>query len=321
MVSSTTQKKPAHYLAITTEFVGQRIDNFLITRLKGVPRTYIYRILRKGEVRVNKGRIKPDYRLKEGDNLRVPPIRREDKGDRGEGQITSSKSQTLLSSILYEDEGLMVLNKPAGMAVHGGSGLSFGVIELLRNLRPKSALELVHRLDKDTSGCLMIAKRRSTLKRLHELLRTGQIHKVYWGLVKGKWLNGQVVEASLTKNQLESGERMVRVDSQGQTAYTEFKVLKSFVQTTLMEAKPLTGRTHQIRVHANFVKHPIAGDPKYGDEVFNREMRALGLNRLFLHAKGLVIPMPDGKTLTVEAPLDKTLSKVLDVLSGEHHYV
>lgn len=335
MVSFNTQKNSVNYLIISPEFVGQRIDNFLITHLKGVPRTHIYRILRKGEVRVNKGRIKPDYRLKEGDSLRIPPIRRE-QAAQAEGKQASLKSglrshkwmdstgQALQSDILYEDEGLIVLNKPSGMAVHGGSGLSFGVIEALRHLYPRLSLELVHRLDKDTSGCLMVAKRRSTLKWLHELLRTGQLHKTYWALVKGKWQAGPAVKAALTKNQLSSGERIVRVDDQGQTAYTEFKVLKTFAPASLMEAKPLTGRTHQIRVHATSVGHPIAGDRKYGEDQFNREMKSLGLNRLFLHAKALDIPLPDGKVLTIQAPLDEVLTKMLEKLSrspGEQHHV
>lgn len=366
--SSISEKSQVKQLTVLAEFSGQRLDNFLINLLKGLPKTRIYRIIRKGEVRVNKGRIKPDYRIQEGDIIRIPPIRlsidpfdplssrfdrsdlsdRSDRSDCSEAQSASAQSsahpsatyplatqksgarpsakiqdklEKLLSNILYEDEGLMIVNKPSGMAVHGGSGLSFGMIEAFRVLRKdrkdSQNLELVHRIDRETSGCLMIAKRRSTLKWLHELLRTGQIEKRYWALVKGEWKGGLVVDQALIKNQLSSGERIVRArDGEGsKAALTAFKVLESYGTNTpkasLMEASPITGRTHQIRVHAQYVGSPVAGDEKYGDDSFNRDLKKLGLSRLFLHAVSISIP---GLT-TVEAPLEKGLAQVLSRLS------
>lgn len=318
MLSSSTKSTPqVQNITVPEDVVGQRLDNFLITRLKGVPRTRIYRLIRKGEVRINKGRIKPDYRIQRGDLVRIPPIRM------GEGDkipmVSDGKATLLSNAILYEDEGLLVINKPAGMAVHGGSGVSLGVIEALRCMRgEKQTLELVHRLDRDTSGCLLIAKRRSTLKAIHELFQSGKVKKIYWTLVKGQWQGGSLVNAALEKNQLQSGERMVRVSNEGQKSLTAFRVLKTYKDqdATLMEAEPLTGRTHQIRVHAEHVGNPIAGDPKYGDNDFNKKMKAYGLTRLFLHAKRISLQLPGSeKVLTIEAPLDPKLSETLERLS------
>jgi 23S rRNA pseudouridine955/2504/2580 synthase len=323
MASLSALKSPSvYYITVSEDFVGQRLDNFLTTHLKGLPKTRIYRIIRKGEVRVNKGRVKPDYRLNPGDVIRIPPVRTAEETPLN--HVPEKVNQLLLSQILYEDDGLIVLNKPSGMAVHGGSGLSFGVIEALRILRPDvRSLELVHRLDRDTSGCLMVAKKRSILRILHAALREGQLGKVYWTLVKGPWKGGKRIDAPLQKNQLSSGERIVRVNqAQGQSAYTEFKVLQNYPQATLLEARPLTGRTHQIRVHATHAGSPIAGDPKYGDEEFNRQMKKIGLNRLFLHAKSICISLPDHtEPLTIEAPLVCPLTDVLDNLSGGNDHV
>jgi 23S rRNA pseudouridine955/2504/2580 synthase len=302
------------WLDISTEQAGQRIDNFLLRHLKGVPKSRIYRLLRKGEVRVNKGRIKPEYRLKSGDQVRIPPVRvSESKPAAPSGQSL----QRLAEAILYEDERLLVLNKPAGMAVHGGSGLSYGVIEALRALRPQAPyLELVHRLDRDTSGCLLIAKRRSELRSLHTLLRKGEVDKHYLLLAKGDWKQGPYrVSAALKKNLLRGGERMVHVDEDGKTALTQFRFLQSYAAASLMEAELKTGRTHQIRVHAAHAGHPLAGDEKYGDADFNRQMRSLGLKRLFLHAHTVAFEDHERhRNIHVSAPLSADLRKLIQQL-------
>ena len=302
------------WLDITAEQAGQRIDNFLLRFLKGVPKSRIYRLLRKGEVRVNKGRIKPEYRLKSGDQVRIPPLR---VSDSKPASPSGQSVQKLADAILYEDERLLVLNKPSGMAVHGGSGLSYGVIEALRVLRPQAPyLELVHRLDRDTSGCLLIAKRRSELRMLHQLLRNGEVDKRYLLLAQGDWDQGPYrVNAALKKNLLRGGERMVRVDEDGKTALTHFRFLDSYGGASLMEAELKTGRTHQIRVHAAHAGHPLAGDDKYGDTDFNRQMRKLGLKRLFLHAH--MVAFEDNgrhRTIHVSAPLSADLGKLIQQL-------
>lgn len=317
MVNSSSPKvSKVQQLSIEAESAGQRLDNFLVTYLKGVPKTRIYRIIRKGEVRINKGRIKPDYRLVAGDVLRIPPIRQGEERSAIELSQNDAFARSILDHILYEDEGLLVINKPAGIAVHGGSGLSFGVIEAVRYLRnAEKNLELVHRLDKDTSGCLMIAKRRSTLRAIHAQLQAGSLEKVYWALVKGRWQGGASVAVPLKKNQLSSGERIVKVSEDGQSALTEFKILQTFPYMTLMEAKPKTGRTHQIRVHAAYAGSPIVGDPKYGDNQFNTEMKHKGFSRLFLHARSITLVLPGHeKPISIEAPLDKQLQTSLDKL-------
>ena len=301
-------------VSISTEQAGQRIDNFLLRFLKGVPKSRIYRLLRKGEVRVNKGRIKPEYRLKSGDQVRIPPVRVAQSTPASPGVQSVQK---LADTILYEDERLLVLNKPAGMAVHGGSGLSYGVIEALRVLRPQAPyLELVHRLDRDTSGCLMIAKRRSELRMLHELLRKGEIDKRYLLLAQGNWSQGPYrVNAALEKNLLRGGERLVRVDEEGKTALTHFHFLDSYQGASLMEADLKTGRTHQIRVHAAHAGHPLAGDDKYGDKDFNRQMRRLGLKRLFLHAHTVAFEDNERhRNIHVSAALSADLRKLIQQL-------
>ena len=297
--------------------VGQRIDNFLLKTLKGVPKSRIYRILRKGEVRVNRGRIKPEYRLKIGDLVRIPPIR---VSESRESVPPGERIQKLIEqNILYEDKGLLVLNKPSGLAVHGGSGVSFGVIEALRALRPEARfLELAHRLDRDTSGCLVIAKKRSVLRAFHELLRGNGMDKYYLTLVKGRWQGGKRrVEAPLRKNVLKSGERVVRVSEDGKPSLSIFTPVAIYKDCSLMRVKLVTGRTHQVRVHAQFCGHPIAGDDKYGDTAFNRQMAERGLKRLFLHAAQLHFTLPESATIHVEAPLENSLQALLKRLETE----
>ncbi|MFP3923824.1 23S rRNA pseudouridine(955/2504/2580) synthase RluC [Pseudomonas sp. W5-36] len=315
MTNLTPPTPGVRLVEVAPEFAGQRIDNFLITYLKGVPKTLIYRILRKGEVRVNKGRIKPEYKLQAGDVVRVPPVRVPERDE--PVPVAQGLLQRLEAAIVHEDKGLIVLNKPAGIAVHGGSGLSFGVIEAFRQLRPDAKeLELVHRLDRDTSGLLMIAKKRSTLRHLHEQLRGDGVDKRYMALVRGNWPTAQKqVRAPLLKSNLRSGERMVEVNDEGKEALTLFKVLRRFGDfATMVEARPITGRTHQIRVHALHAGHCIAGDPKYGDEDFSREIRDLGGKRLFLHAYALTVPLPDGGELKLEAPVDEMWAKTVERL-------
>lgn len=304
-------------LEVAPEYAGQRIDNFLRTQLKGVPKTLIYRILRKGEVRVNKGRIKPEYKLQAGDIVRVPPLRLAERDE--PAPLAQGLLDRLEASIVFEDKALIVINKPAGIAVHGGSGLNFGVIEAFRQLRPDAKeLELVHRLDRDTSGLLMIAKKRSMLRHLHAELRGDGVDKRYMALVRGHWATAKKqVNAPLLKNTLRSGERMVEVNDEGKEALTIFRVLRRFGEfATLIEAKPVTGRTHQIRVHALHAGHAIAGDSKYGDEDFTREIRDVGGKRLFLHAYALRVPLPDGGELQLEAPVDEMWARTLERLGA-----
>lgn len=304
-------------ISIDGEYEGQRIDNFLRTLLKGVPKSMIYRILRKGEVRVNKKRIKPEYKLQENDVIRVPPIRVSEGNAAPSTKLDQVAS--LESHILYEDELFIVVNKPSGMAVHGGSGLSFGVIEALRALRPQQKfMELVHRLDRDTSGCLLIAKKRSALKHVHEQLRNKQVDKRYQALVNGQWPDNRFkVKAPLRKNILKSGERMVSVSPDGKPSETRFRILKQFEGATLVEAFPVTGRTHQIRVHCLHAGHAIACDDKYGDEHFDEICKNKGLKRLFLHAYKLSFAHPKtGETLTFTAPLDENLSVTLEAFGS-----
>jgi len=315
MTNTPSQTSGVQMLEVAPELAGQRIDNFLRTQLRGVPKTLIYRILRKGEVRVNKGRVKPEYKLQAGDLVRVPPLR---LAERDEPEpLAQGLLERLEAAIVYEDKALIVLNKPAGIAVHGGSGLSYGVIEALRQLRPDAKeLELVHRLDRDTSGLLMIAKKRSMLRHLHQALRGDGVDKRYMALVRGRWeTSKKQVNAPLLKNTLRSGERMVEVTEDGKEALTLFRVLRRFGDfATLVEARPVTGRTHQIRVHARHAGHSIAGDSKYGDEEFTREIRELGGRRLFLHAYALRVPLPDGGELALEAPVDKVWTRTLEKL-------
>ena len=303
-------------IAISADEAGQRIDNFLRTQLKGVPKSMIYRILRKGEVRVNKKRIKPEYKLEDGDEVRIPPVR---VAEREEESVSPklAKVAALSDAILYEDDHILILNKPSGTAVHGGSGLSFGVIEGLRALRPDARfLELVHRLDRDTSGVLLVAKKRSALRSLHEQLREKGMQKDYLALVRGQWPSHvKSVCAPLLKNILQSGERIVKVSSEGKPSETRFKVEERYAFASLVKASPVTGRTHQIRVHTLHAGHPIAFDDRYGEADFDQQLSATGLNRLFLHAAALKFTHPGtGEEMRVEAPLDEKLKRCLAIL-------
>jgi 23S rRNA pseudouridine955/2504/2580 synthase len=303
-------------VAVDSGSAGQRVDNFLLRELKGVPKSRIYNLLRRGEVRVNKGRVKAEYRLQDGDEVRIPPVRHAaaDTASTG-GAPSPGLQQRLTAAILFEDEGLLVLDKPAGLAVHGGSGLSYGLIEALRAMRPEARfLELVHRLDRDTSGCIMVAKKRSALVALHEALRGDGVDKRYLALVSGSWPQGKRrVAAPLEKNTLQSGERMVRVSTAGKEALTEFQVVERFPQATLVEARPVTGRTHQIRVHAQFAGHPLACDDKYGDRTADARFREQGLRRLFLHAHSLSFDW-QGRRLRLQAELEPELARFLQIL-------
>jgi 23S rRNA pseudouridine955/2504/2580 synthase len=307
------------YLEIDETRAGQRLDNFLIATLKGVPKSHIYRILRKGEVRINRGRARPEYRLEEGDVVRIPPLRQSSARDIDPQQAAAGFAW-LLPRILHEDDDLMIVNKPSGLAVHGGSGVGVGLIEALRGLRPDAPfLELAHRLDRDTSGCLLLAKSRPAMLALHRMLRDGEMEKTYVALVAGAWRGGaREVVAALEKNRPRSGERKVEVTEDGKQAASLFTPHQRFGFATLMEIRLLTGRTHQARVHAAHVGHPIAGDEKYGDREFNRRLQRLGLKRLFLHAQRLRFnhPLRDCK-MDVEAPLPAELSTLLERLTHE----
>jgi 23S rRNA pseudouridine955/2504/2580 synthase len=297
---------------VTDNHSDQRLDNFLITHLKGVPKSHIYRIVRKGEVRVNKGRVDVKYRLVVGDIVRIPPIRLPEPGD--VVFVRQNLRDALQNGILFEDDGLLILNKPAGYAVHGGSGIDSGIIEALRQVRPDAHfLELVHRLDRDTSGCLIIAKKRSALRRLHELFRTDQVQKTYIALLAGQWARKkQVVTAPLLKNISKGGERMVAISQAGKEAETVFRRLQLFCDATLVEASPKTGRTHQIRVHAASLGHPIVGDERYGLDNINKNFKNKGYNRMFLHAETLKFQHPaTGDLLKISAPLPQQLQSLL----------
>lgn len=298
----------------------QRIDNFLISRLKGVPKSRIYRMIRKGEVRVNRGRAKAQYRLKSGDIVRIPPVRISES-------TTLPVSAGMLKSrlgnrIVYEDADLLAIDKPFGIAVHGGTGLSFGLIEGLRELRKNDRfLELVHRLDRDTSGCLLIAKKRSVLKSLHESFRAGRVRKCYSALLAGVLPKKKIrVDQPLRKNVKMSGEWMVEIQADGKVSTTDFFSRCKYRESTLVEAMPKTGRTHQIRVHAASLGFPIVGDERYGDTDYNRRFRKLGLKRLFLHARSLEFEHPrTGEKMCIDAPLDDELSNFLDQLAKEEN--
>ncbi|WP_417446486.1 23S rRNA pseudouridine(955/2504/2580) synthase RluC [Kangiella sp.] len=313
---NSESRPKVQFVEVQTEEAGQRIDNFLLKKLKGVPKSHIYKMLRKGEVRVNKGRIKAEYKIKEGDSVRLPPVKTTNTTT--EVPVNLNIVQDLENAILYEDKRLIVLNKPHGMAVHGGSGMSFGVIEALRALRPEAPfLELVHRLDRDTSGCLLIAKKRSTLRFLHEQLQKKLMSKQYWALVEGKWpAKLKHIDYPLAKNHLKSGERVVRVTENGKPSLTSFSVVKVFKNFSLVSAEPVTGRTHQIRVHAQQAGHPLVGDPKYGNDEVTEQFKRQGLSgRLFLHAYSLTFKVtPDDKAIKVEAPLPADLQKTLEYL-------
>jgi 23S rRNA pseudouridine955/2504/2580 synthase len=310
-------KPTAHTREIDSELAGQRLDNFLLASLKGVPRSHVYRLIRSGQVRVNSGRSAPSYKLRAGDRVRVPPVARTSAAP---ASVTGGGSlEWLERRIVHEDERLLVLDKPAGLAVHGGSGIQLGCIEALRSLRPQARfLELAHRLDRATSGCLLVAKRRSALRLLHAVLREGGMEKRYLALVKGLWERGTVeIDAPLSARRRE-GEVRVRVDAEGKLARSRFRRVEAFAAAaSLVEVELLTGRTHQIRVHAAHLGHPLAGDERYGEEAFNESMRAFGLGRMFLHAHSVAFTWPDtGREVAVSIPLPPELGAVLDALSS-----
>ena len=310
----TQSHDTVRFIEVDENSVGQRLDNFLMTQLKGVPKSHIYKIIRRGEVRINKGRTKNVYRLKLNDLVRVPPVKTDDRD-------TSIPAKWILSSfeerVLFEDDDLIVLNKPSGIAVHGGTANSHGVIEALRFLRPNERyLELVHRLDKATSGCLLIAKNRKMLNGLQTLLRNRKINKTYTALLCGV-IHKQVVKvnAPLEKRTLESGEHRVRVHPDGKKSETVFERLTQYKNATLVSALPKTGRTHQIRVHAKHLGHPIAGDERYSSPSQYKQYRENGLKRLFLHASKLSFIHPfNEERVSFEAPLDAELEKFIKTL-------
>lgn len=295
------------YITVTDHHQGQRLDNFLLRHLKGVPKSHLYRIIRKGEVRVNKKRCDVSDKLHAGDEIRIPPIRLEVSANQVK-KLSLNQIQMMEKIILFENDDFLVINKPHGLAVHGGSGIASALIEMLRLYKPEyKHAELVHRLDRDTSGCMLVAKKMSTLRTFHELFRDGKITKIYTALVKGYWpAKLKHIDVSLHKYTLPNGERMVKVDKSGKEAATSFRVLKRFDDTTLLSAELHTGRTHQIRVHTKYAGHPIVGDTKYGDEGFNKKLATSGLKRLCLHATKLSFVWPEnGKEYTFEVPVPK----------------
>ncbi len=313
-------------VCVGDEQAGQRLDRVLGGLLPGVPRARIFRLIRRGEVRVNGGRAQPEQRLAAGDELRVPPVRlAAESAEAGAGgasggiagpRVPAALIETLERAIIREEERFLALDKPAGLAVHGGSGLSFGLIEALRASRPAETLELAHRLDRDTSGILLVARRPAALRDLHALLREGAVEKRYLVLVRGRWeLGHKMIEVPLRTDTRVGGERTVRAHASGKPARTEFRLIEQFgARASLLEATLHTGRTHQIRVHAAHCGHPVAGDPKYGDAEFNARLRELGLTRMFLHAHSCAFRWPRGAEVSLSAPLPEALKDVLERL-------
>ena len=311
------QSQGVSRVTVTQEDAGQRIDNYLLRCFKGVPRSHVYRILRKGEVRINKKRVKPTYKLVAGDELRLPPMRFSQKGPR---RPPDEVVERVAARIVYDDARIMVVNKPAGLPVHAGTGFDYGVIDALQQIeKQEDSVFLVHRLDRETSGCLLIARDRAAMKYCHQALREGQVRKFYAALLMGRWGQGkQSIELPLARNKMQGGERLAQVDESGKAAHSIFIPVREFVQASLMKVELLTGRTHQIRAHAAAIGHPLAGDRQYGDRDFNNEMKSLGLKRMFLHAQSLSFPHPDdGQMLAIEPPLDDDLQAVLDKLAAQ----
>ena len=306
------------YLTVAADEPPQRIDNYLLRELKGLPRSRIYRMLRKGEVRVNGGRVKPTHRLGPGDQIRIPPVRTAGAGTAsGPVPVGQAVLDALERAILFEDDDLLVLDKPSGMAVHGGSGLGYGVIEALRRLRPEASLELAHRLDRDTSGCLLVAKRRAALLALHQALRDRSVGKVYAVVVHGTWpRRTRTVQLPLTKYLTAEGERRVRVAGDGKPSRTDFEIREAGAGASLLTARLHTGRTHQIRVHAAASGHPVVGDEKYSAPEQLARAREMGVHRLCLHAESITLVL-DGRRHRFEAPLPEALTDAFARLSAE----
>lgn len=305
-------------VTVEADRAGQRLDNFLLGQLKGVPKSWVYRVIRKGQVRVNGKRCKPLQALQAGDQVRIPPVRTSDPKE--PTPVSQNLQDKLRDSVLYEDDSLLVINKPSGLAVHGGSGVSLGLIEALRTTRTDlHFIELVHRLDRDTSGCVMLAKKRSALKAIQQAIQAKKVVKKYLCLVNGFWPDSVTeIKVPLLKVALKSGERMVRVSDEGKKSHTTYKVIEHFPGYTLLEASPITGRTHQIRVHCQYQRCPIAGDDKYSPDDLNQAAREMGLNRLFLHASELRLAHPiTGEQLVIKASLDGQLSSVVQKLKSE----
>ena len=304
------------HLEVGEDGAGQRLDNWLQRRLGSVPRSRLYRVIRKGEVRVNGRRAAPELRLQVHDRIRIPPVRLASAEQ--PRRPSPDLSARIENAIVHEDQNLLVLDKPAGVAVHGGSGVSFGVIEALRAARPGESLELVHRLDRETSGCLLIARRAAALRELHALMRENAFEKRYLVLVKGKWdLGAKRIDVPLRTNTRVGGERTVRAGAPGKPSVSDFRPVQFFGRTaTLMEVTLHTGRTHQIRVHAAHAGHSVAGDEKYGDAAFNEALRELGLKRMFLHAHSLSFSWPRGGEFSINTPLPAELAAFVDVLTA-----
>ncbi len=316
-------KNKGHIHTVDAARDGQRIDNFLFSRLKGVPKGLIYRLLRTGKIRVNGKRVKQTYRLEEDDEVKIPKI---DTSDTTIPSISKAVKQQVSAAILYEDENILAINKPAGLAVHPGSRVAYGVIEVMRAIRPDAPyLELVHRLDRETSGCLLIAKNKHSLNFLHDLLRNNDtnnddVQKIYTVLVKGEWdLGEKVVDTPLQSKGPDSG-----VDDKmnaSKDALTIFRPLQHFQNFTLLNAEIKTGRTHQIRRHAAHINFPVVGDSKYGDFAFNHECRKMGFKRMFLHASEISFQLPHmGERITIQAPMDDELKGFLEGLDSRMEY-
>lgn len=310
---AAAQRTQVRKVSIDGDQAGQRIDNFLRRELPGIPKGRIYNILRRGEVRVNGGRVRAEYKLQQGDEIRIPPVRIRSEGDPPSAGLAAS----LADRVLFEDKRLLVIDKPSGVAVHGGSGVSHGVIEMLRHARPDLRdLSLVHRLDRETSGCLVLAKRRSALRELHGLFRDGLVEKNYLGLAVGDWqLGEQLIDEPLFVHHRQGGERHVVASREGKPAQTRVRLSRSFGKYSLLQCSPLTGRTHQIRVHLEFYEHPLLGDERYGDGEANRAAKKLGLQRLFLHAQSIAFPDSSGNELHFTSPLADDLEQFLTRLA------
>lgn len=313
--TATQEQSPVKYLSIDSDQAGRRIDNYLTSIMRDIPKSRIYQMLRRGEVRVDGKRIKQDYRLQEGDKVRIPPVSHQNRDNGGPERPGAHLLDRVRNSIIYEDSKLIVINKPSGIVVHGGSGRTYGVIELLRLLQPDEAdsLQLAHRLDRETSGVLLIARNMKTLSWLHDCFKNRMVIKHYTALLKGRLKQSPLrVDQSMSRTLKRGGERLSRIDDSGKSAETVFKTLRMFGDATLTDVTISTGRTHQIRVHAAEIEHPLAGDDKYGERSYNSKLKKAGLKRLFLHAASISIPAYQGhKALSVKAALPQELEDFL----------